>query len=312
MTLITRVYLENSITIDGPTGVLNGSDVAATAIEAYKCNVYCQDSQGVIREYAHSHGLWTATISSTFRAKMFSPLAAVNFNGGKEIRVYCVSEDDYLEEWCYSSGLNGWSPGYLTKSKFRVDANTKLAAVCWLDNGQPNIRVYAQEPCSNQIQEYVNGNPWKKGAVLPAAHTGTGLASICWLNDGIHIRVYYQAPDMTLREYCCDGGWFAGEFRTEGMPPCTSIAAAGWFNSISRLRVYCQDARKNIVAHKSDDGWKSDGIIIGPLRCKRFSAAIEWNTQGELRLYYQGDDNRIYEHCKSGDNAWLKGFSFGS
>ncbi|KAI1456392.1 hypothetical protein F4805DRAFT_230054 [Annulohypoxylon moriforme] len=131
------------ITIDGPKGVLSGSDVAATAVDAYKCNVYYQDARGVIREHVHADGLWAATNSSTFSAKLFSPLVVVNFNGGKEVRVYCVSEDDYLEEWCYSTGRGCWSPGHLTKSKFRVAANTKLAAVYWDDNG-PQIRVYAQ------------------------------------------------------------------------------------------------------------------------------------------------------------------------
>jgi hypothetical protein len=72
------------ITIDGPPGVLNGSDVAATAIGSLKCNVYYQNAQGVIREYINNGG-WMATNSSTFSAKLFSPLAVISFDSGKEV-----------------------------------------------------------------------------------------------------------------------------------------------------------------------------------------------------------------------------------
>ena len=69
----------------GPvTRVLNGSDVAATATGSLKCNVCYQDAQGVIREYTNN-GSWMATNSSTFSAKLFSPLAVISFDSGKEV-----------------------------------------------------------------------------------------------------------------------------------------------------------------------------------------------------------------------------------
>jgi len=76
------------ITIDGPPGVLNGSDVAATATCSLKCNIYYQDAQGVIREYTNNGG-WKATSSSTFSAKLFSPLAVISFDSGKEVCMIC-------------------------------------------------------------------------------------------------------------------------------------------------------------------------------------------------------------------------------
>lgn len=72
------------ITIDGPPGVLNGSDVAATATGSLKCNVYYQDAQGLVREYTNNGG-WMATSSSTFSAKLFSSLAVISFDLGKEV-----------------------------------------------------------------------------------------------------------------------------------------------------------------------------------------------------------------------------------
>lgn len=73
------------ITIDGPPGLLNGSDVAATATGSYKCNVYGQNAQGAIREYTHNEGWWTATGPPAFSAKLFSALAVINYNSGEEV-----------------------------------------------------------------------------------------------------------------------------------------------------------------------------------------------------------------------------------
>lgn len=157
------------ITLDGPSGVLNGSDIAVTATSSGNVmngNVFFQNGQGSIREYIHNDR-WSPTSPTTFTAKLFSPLAAIIYDSGKEvcishypinhivpcqkdiyelirtswIRVHGISKDQYLEEWCYSSVQKGWRVGDLTKAKFLMAANTRLAVVYWSDNG-PNIRVY--------------------------------------------------------------------------------------------------------------------------------------------------------------------------
>lgn len=57
-----------------------------------------------------------------------------------QIRIYSISEDGLLEEWCNGSG-GQWVPGYLTKLKVQTAPNSSVAAVNW--DGQ-NIRVYCQ------------------------------------------------------------------------------------------------------------------------------------------------------------------------
>jgi len=91
------------------------------------------------------------------------------------------------------------------------------------------------------------------------------------------------------------------------MPRHASIAAVGWYNSGPQLRVYSQDARKNIVAYKWSGGWSSDGTVIGPLKFGNLFSALEWNTGSDLRLYYQADDVEIREQCQSGDEVWFRG-----
>jgi len=71
--------------------------------------------------------------------------------------------------------------------------------------------------------------------------------------------------------------------------------------------VYCQDARKNIVAYKWSGEWSSDGTVIGPLLLGRLSSALEWNAGSDLRFFYQADDDKICEECQSSDEAWFMG-----
>lgn len=72
------------ITIDGPTWILPGSSVTATTPSSGEWNVYYQDVQGGIRQSAYSD-VWTASNSSMFTAKRFTPLAVVAWNGGNEV-----------------------------------------------------------------------------------------------------------------------------------------------------------------------------------------------------------------------------------
>jgi Fungal fucose-specific lectin len=61
------------------------------------------------------------------------------------------------------------------------------------------------------IQEYVNGNPWVKGATLSVALTGTNIAAVTWQENGPHLRVYYQDPAHNLKEHAYDGSWYVGK-----------------------------------------------------------------------------------------------------
>jgi hypothetical protein len=64
---------------------------------------------------------------------------------------------------------------------------------------------------TNAIQEYVNGNPWVKGATLPVALTGSSIAAVMWLQNGPHLRVYYQDPAHNLKEQAYDSSWYVGK-----------------------------------------------------------------------------------------------------
>ncbi|KAI1437993.1 fucose-specific lectin [Xylaria sp. CBS 124048] len=259
----------------GRSLILEGTDVAAVALRQYKCNVYCQvlnqRGEGVIRECVHSDGIWATANSPTFRAKIHSPLAAVSFDEGREVRVFCVSDDNYLQEWCHSA-----------------------------------------EPDSDYIQEYslMSDFTWAKNVVLPGAIRGASLAAVCWKSPNLHLRVYYQAPDMTIREHCWDDHWYAGGFRTPEMLRNPSLAAVAWYYAGAQLRVYCQEPSRRIAAYKFSEAtatWTPDGTVVDNSQRESKFSVVEWNIGDSVRFYYQADDNTIKEQCQDGGRAWFPG-----
>ena len=55
-------------------------------------------------------------------------------------------------------------------------------------------------------------NSWSKGASLAEAAKSSKIAVIGWTNNGNNIRVYYQDPNLRLRECCFENGhWTKGQ-----------------------------------------------------------------------------------------------------
>ncbi|KAI0428598.1 fucose-specific lectin [Xylaria sp. FL1042] len=287
---------------------LDGSDVVSIPTAKNECRVYYQDTEGVIREHIHRLEGWTTTDMPTFKAKPASPLAVVGWNSGAQIRVYCVSVEGYLEEWCYSPNQSRWLPGYLNQAKFPVAEASKLAAVCWYDNG-PSIRVYAQDS-ENRIVEYINTDPsWTKRVAVPAAQVGASMAAVCWEENGIRLRLYYQALNKTIKEHCSDAGgdWFSGDFATPELPPYTSVAAIAWPGYGAPVHVFFQDPDANISEFKHVQTWGYASTVVGPLRPGRRISALQWESGAELRVYYQANDNKIREMACSNGSQWYTG-----
>ncbi|KAF2966505.1 hypothetical protein GQX73_g7044 [Xylaria multiplex] len=289
----------------------DGSDVATTVIGTLACKVYYQDTEDVIHELTCSNDSGWQDTSTNFTAKPGSPLASVSFNSGNEVHVYIVSAEGYLEERVYSSEQDGWSPGTLDNSRFRVAEASRLAAVSWPEDS--SIRLYAQNP-DDTIQEYQYeaSTGWKNPVVLPSAEFGSSLAAMFWEDNGHHIRVYYIDPDSTVKEQRYDPkeGWRAGVPIVRTSSSFASIAAVAWFDSSAHQRVYLHDSSGNITEYEwntANNEWTSKGPVIGPLTFGRHIAALEWKTGTELRVFYQDDDNTIREQAKSDEGEWYPG-----
>nr|WOD46597.1 hypothetical protein [Trichoderma atroviride] len=269
--------------------------VAAIAISSVSFRIYFQDTENGIREGVYHDGKWTFSGKALFHARRLSPLAAITWDEGSEIRVYSVSEDGLLEEWCYGS-VGKWVPGGLTKLKVQTAPDSSVAAVNW---ERTKIRVYCQES-SNAIQEYCVGNTWTKGATLPVADVGSDLAAVAWTKDGKpHIRVYYQTADLSVHEHCCDDGWSKGDFYLGAVMKNTAIAATGWYDSGEQLRVYSQDSHGLLKGYKWSGSWKgtyfSKKAPVGT-----HMAAVNWHNGTIVKVYYQSEDGTIWEENDDG------------
>ena len=161
------------------------------------------------------------------------------------------------------------------------------------------------------------------------AQTGSSIAVASWWHDGICLRVYYQAPDLTLREHCLDSSanvWFdgmcistasqedfdqyltsgTGEFTTNKVPPRSSISAFAWHDSQCHLRVYWQDEQLNFVGYECEGSWKPSGLVLESLPRDTKSSAVKWRGGHKIRLYYQAANGNIREECQN-DGAWFSG-----
>src|SRR5271156_4690968 len=71
------------------SGILSGTSVAATALSAATLRVYLQDDQGGIRQgtypTAGSPSGWGVSSTPIFTAKLYTPLAAISWDGGKQV-----------------------------------------------------------------------------------------------------------------------------------------------------------------------------------------------------------------------------------
>jgi hypothetical protein len=62
------------------------SAVAAIAASAKSFRIYFQDTQNGIREAVYNDGKWTISNKAIFQAKRLSPLSAVSWDGGNQVR----------------------------------------------------------------------------------------------------------------------------------------------------------------------------------------------------------------------------------
>ena len=69
--------------------ILSGTSIAATAVSAAALRVYFQDDQGGIREGTYpTHGSpsgWGVSKNPIFSAKLFTPLAVISWDNGKQV-----------------------------------------------------------------------------------------------------------------------------------------------------------------------------------------------------------------------------------
>lgn len=147
--------------------------------------------------------------------------------------MYYLDSKRILQEYAYSERKKKkcWYSGDLFRLKIVLSPDSVIAAVQLSDE----IRIYYQgkfhlltpkriwaklrniEIGSGVIREVrkpPHTDSWIKDTTLSVAVKSSKIAVIGWINDGTHIRVYYQDPHFCLEEYCCaNGHWTRGRWK---------------------------------------------------------------------------------------------------
>ncbi|KAK0184055.1 fungal fucose-specific lectin-domain-containing protein [Armillaria mellea] len=298
----------------------SGCAVAVTTPRVENIHVFYQQPDGGILQSEHLDGLWGGGLSKDpiFNAVLFTPLAAINFNSGKEasIRVYYLDEQYILQEYCYSADKGRWFPGELGDMKIQAATNTSIAAIQYGDDqGGVHIRVYCQELASGAIKELCNDGYWFRGATLPDALRGSSIAAVAYLWSGLQLRVYYQTNDLSIKEHCLNdnSGWFPGKSDFGKTPGYVPISALGYGTSDggAELHVYWRNLENQIVGTKNTGSWGPVNKVVGGLKPGTQFAAAQWSNGKNLRLYYQTADDSVLEMVNDGA-SWVNGASVGN
>jgi len=183
------------------------------------------------------------------------PLTTVSWENGKEIRIYYLDSNRTLQEYAYSEkkGRDCWYYGDLFKLKIILpfNLNSVIAAIRFNDE----IRIYYQDGLGI-IQEIckpsLNGS-WVKSASLAEAAESSKIAVIGWTNNGNHIRLYYQDPNLCLQERCYHNKcWTRGAFDPGPQQRGTPIVAEVTHIGYPAIQVSWKNAIGQFVSSRCD------------------------------------------------------------
>ncbi|KAK6529372.1 hypothetical protein TWF281_008548 [Arthrobotrys megalospora] len=267
--------------------------------------VYFQASDGSIKQ-ARWYGEWViTTIIAAGKAVAHTPLSALLWGPQDTVRVYYLSPQYELQEWCWDTkgGTDNKYDGALNAAKVKVAPYSKLGAISF---GGSNLRVYYQGP-NNSIEEYTfgGGQGWKKGATLPGdALPGTYLAYVNrnpWDASPPSIRGYFQTVTGALAEHVweTDQGWSLGNFSISSAPFLTPIAATcSPQQDFPKIHVYWLSVDNTIIESTNWHGWNAPKEIDNISVVKGDIAATSFTRDDksvDVRIYGTAELNVLFE-----------------
>jgi len=288
-----------------------GTGLAVVTDRLWSLQLFYQLLNGHVEESSHRDGVWKNQ-QLTFSPVDDTPLAAITYSGGKQIRVYYLDTNYFVQEYCFTD--NKWYQGEVNKLGARAVPSAGLAAAAFgvdvhgVGEKGVHIRVYYQDATTNRVEELANDGSWYKGKLeINDALGATDLAAVAyWFQDQTQIRVYYQDRGLSLREYGYNKtGWFKGAFNPGQATAHTPLAALA-FSSV-QLQVYYRNLKGEIVYVKNTGSWGTPIVIkdIGP---GYNLAVLEWDNGNRLRLYYQLFSGALAEYCSDdGGKTWFPG-----
>ncbi|KAF8451750.1 fucose-specific lectin [Kalaharituber pfeilii] len=278
-----------------------------------KIRIYFQTYNGQLREIYSNDGATyhcSPCLPTPEGQKAFTPLSAVTYSEGREIRLYYLTRDSVIQELCYSG--DGWYPGELNHLRIRTAPYSKLAAVFCERLGH---RVYYQRDLDNKIVEvlmdFIGGGGWRIGAALSEALPGSALTAYCHSPGDSPIWVYFQAQDLSTREIVSYNWRDEKVIHIGRTTPHSSLSVINLGGNSVNLRLYLQARFGDTVGELAKCG--GQGTIWSEFRQLRYAvqltplAAVSWDNGKEIRVYFQGDGDDISEEKLSGGMDWRAG-----
>ncbi|KAH9897835.1 fungal fucose-specific lectin-domain-containing protein [Cubamyces lactineus] len=293
------------ITIDGPPKALSSTVFAVTILQDRSSRLYHQSPLGGILENVFIDGQWkeVGDLPLVVDAMPFTPLAAIGWDYGNQIRVYYLGADYTLQEYCYVDG--DWTLGALGALNISASTDTSIAALQYEDGDGVHIRVYFQEAGCQEIQEFRNDGSWVRGAILPTALGGTRIAAAVCDSEGVQVRVYYQAPDLYILEHCLsDNEWYPGSFSGDEAPRQAQIGAIFSGPRGDVPEVYWMNVDNDIIRSVLIDGCWHTSKVVGPLISGAWFAPVQWDNGKDACVYFQAEDNNVFGVYKDDDGEW--------
>lgn len=296
------------------TTPVTGTGISAVTDRKWSLGVIFQLLNGHLDLIKHLDGVWKAGEQLQSTPVDGSPVASISYDSGKQVRIYYLDTNYIVQELAYTEG-KGWYAGAIGNSKAKATPGSGLAAVVFgkdIDGhgaAGVHIRVYYQESGTTTVRELGNDGSWYNGALSISGAAGpTGLAAVAyWFQNETQLRVYYQAQDLSLKEYGYNEGskWFQGGFNPGKAAYETPIAAVVFGNV--ELQVYWHNLQGQVVFSKNTGSW-GGATVIKPIGPSYKLAVIQWDSGKYLRLYTQLYNGSLAEYYSddSGSN-WSQG-----
>jgi len=251
----------------------------------------------------------TATVTSTFTDTGFpvTPLASVTWDDGKEVHVYSLDSNYYVQDHYLNNG--SWTPGKLSGLKVVASPNAGLAVTQYDTGSMIQLRVYYQEAGTYTIKELVNDDgttdTWYRGTLsIMGALANTYLAAVTdGSTDEEDLHIFYQTQDLYLKDYRhANGVWNQGKFNPGRATARTPLGAI-WSNAI-KVQVYWHDLSGNVVFAK----YGQSPTIVAGISPGHGLSVIQWSDGTNIRIYYQNLQGAFYVHCSDDSGtSWYDG-----
>jgi len=243
-----------------------------------------------------------------------SPAAAYSFTSSKGANIHvCYQDKSGNIQQTFYDDTSRWYPspnGIVGKGNL----NNGIAITGWSSGDEERVYMIGEHDTIVERCWSSDQSKWYEGELtqkfIPAAHY-SNLAAISFEDNGtLSIRVYYQATDNTIHEYCKDGEnpWFAG-FSFPAAAQGTSIACTCIPGKTNYHWLFFQKEDTTFVEYlmQNSSEWKV-GIFKSQLRYDpgAYITCASYGKDDHRVFTIDRDNNLCVTEWNNGGNAWGK------